>query len=161
MMQIMPATGAYFGLSKNDLYDAKTNIDFGAMSEVDDAKLEELLDHRSTIRLDEAELGNLKAGLENAKRMLYITDNAGEVVLDKIFIRVLKQLYPDLEIAVLVRGFPTLNDAVREDVESIGMAEYAKILENGKTAILSTSETNTAMIQAALKAGFVIKENPT
>lgn len=31
MMQIMPATGAYFGLSKNDLYDAKTNIDFGAM----------------------------------------------------------------------------------------------------------------------------------
>jgi len=33
----------------------------------------------------------------------------------------------------------------------------AKILEQGKTAILSTAETNTAMIKAAQKAGFVLK----
>lgn len=106
-------------------------IDFGAMSEVDDAKLEELLDNRSSITLDETELANLRNELAAAKRLMYITDNAGEVVLDKIFIRVLKQLYPEMEIAVLVRGFPTLNDAIREDVESIGMGEYALILENG------------------------------
>ena len=36
-----------------------------------------------------------------------------------------------------------------------------KILENGKTAVLSTHETNAAMIRAALKAGFAVKENPT
>ena len=31
MMQIMPKTGAYYGLTKQDLYNEKINIDFGAM----------------------------------------------------------------------------------------------------------------------------------
>lgn len=106
-------------------------IDFGAMSDVDDAKLEELLDNWSSVLLSEEEIAYLRRDLETAERLLYITDNAGEVVLDKICIRVLKQLYPQLEVGVLVRGLPTLNDAVREDVESIGMAEFAHILDNG------------------------------
>ena len=37
----------------------------------------------------------------------------------------------------------------------------SKILASGKTAVLTTHETNKAMIQAALRAGFVVKNNPT
>lgn len=36
----------------------------------------------------------------------------------------------------------------------------AKILEQGKTAILSTAETNYSMIHAAQKAGFVLCQSP-
>lgn len=106
-------------------------IDFGAMSDVDDEKLEELLNNWSSIQLDDAEVDNLKGELERAKKILYITDNAGEIVLDKVFIIILKQLYPDMEIGVLVRGRPILNDATIEDAESIGLTRLVHVLDNG------------------------------
>ena len=106
-------------------------IDFGAMSDVNEEKLHELLSNRTEIRLDEAELAHLKQDLGQAKRLAYITDNAGEIVLDKIFISELKKLYPELEIGVIVRGFPTLNDATSADAEYVGMDREAVIISNG------------------------------
>ena len=44
-------------------------------------------------------------------------------MLDKVFIRILKKLYPQLDITVVVRGFPTLNDATYEDAEDIGFRD--------------------------------------
>lgn len=112
-------------------------IDFGAMSEVKEEKLNELLDKRTGIKLDAAELMNLRNELGCAKRLVYITDNAGEIVLDKLFIRVLKDLYPDLEIAVLVRGFPVINDATRADAAYIGLDKMITVIDNG-TAVPGT-----------------------
>lgn len=106
-------------------------IDFAGVVDVQESKLQELLDARADIVLNAEELASLKTELANAKRLLYITDNAGEIVLDKIFIRVLKDLYPDLEIAVLTREYPVLNDATLEDAQEIGMDQLVKVLPNG------------------------------
>ena len=106
-------------------------IDFGAMDTVDEGKLNELLEKREEIELSSDELSNLKNDIEKGKNLLYITDNAGEIVLDKVFIRVLKNLYPHLNIKVMVRGVPTLNDATIKDALEIGMNDFAQVISNG------------------------------
>lgn len=106
-------------------------IDFGAMDDVSEDQLGELLESRADVTLNEDELARLKNELEEAGTLVYITDNAGEIVLDKIFIRVLKRLYPQLDITVVVRGFPTLNDATYEDAEDIGLTDIVNVMLNG------------------------------
>ena len=106
-------------------------IDFGAMDDVNEDLLVELLENREDVDLNVDELIKLKKELKEAEKLVYITDNAGEIVLDKVFIRVLKKLYPQLDITVIVRGFPTLNDATYEDAEDIGLTDMVNVMPNG------------------------------
>jgi len=69
--------------------------------------------------------------LENSKMLLYLADNAGETVFDKLLIEVLKLHYPQIEILYAVRGYPTINDAVYEDAVASGIDEVAKIIDSG------------------------------
>ncbi|MCQ4746134.1 ARMT1-like domain-containing protein, partial [Blautia producta] len=55
-------------------------IDFGAMAEVEEEKLDKLLSGRSGMRLDQEEAARLEQELAEALRLVYITDNAGEIV---------------------------------------------------------------------------------
>ncbi len=72
----------------------------------------------------------LKTEIEKAKTVLYLGDNAGEIVLDKLFIRTInhKNLY------FAVRGNPVINDATIEDAELVKMHEVAKVISNGDDA---------------------------
>ncbi len=128
-------------------------IDFGAMSEVKEEKLGELLSKRGEIRLSEEELEYLRADLANAKRLAYITDNAGEIVLDKIFLEVVKEFYPNLEVGVIVRGAPVLNDATYIDAKAVGLTEIASVIPNGTdvpgTPLDQVNETALTWIESA------------
>ncbi len=128
-------------------------IDFGAMSDVNKEKLEELLQNRRKTVLDETELENLREEILHAKKLVYITDNAGEIVLDKIFIQVLKEMNKTLEICVLVRGVPVLNDATYMDAQEVGIAELVKVVSNGTdvpgTPLDKISEEAFAQIDSA------------
>lgn len=106
-------------------------IDFGAMSDVKEEKLTELLAGYERLTLDGEETLRLRRELAAARRLVYITDNAGEIVLDKIFIRTVKELWHSLDVTVVVRGFPTLNDATKEDARYVGMESLAPVLSNG------------------------------
>lgn len=106
-------------------------IDFGALDDVNEEKLKGILESSHEIALDRQELENLRKELKEARQLMYIADNAGEIVLDKVCIRILKELYPQLEVTVLVRGEPVLNDATVEDAGLIGLDKMAKILSNG------------------------------
>ncbi len=106
-------------------------IDCGAMSDVNEEKLTELLAGYESLSLDGEETLRLREELAAAKRLVYITDNAGEIVLDKIFIRTMKELWPSLAVTGIVRGFPTLNDATKEDARYVGLESLALVLSNG------------------------------
>ena len=69
----------------------------------------------------------LKENIYNAKKILYIGDNAGEIVLDRLFIENL----PTEKITFAVRGGPALNDATREDAEMTGMTDIVNIIDTG------------------------------
>ena len=106
-------------------------IDFGAMHSVDDALLEDILSKADSEPLDDELYRGLRSELEKAKKLVLITDNCGEIVLDKLLLSVLSRLYPSIELSVLVKGSPAINDATEADAFEIGMERYARIVENG------------------------------
>lgn len=87
------------------------------------ATLERVL--RAPFAIDHSEL--LKSALDKARSVLYLGDNAGEIVFDKLFIETIG--HPNLVYAV--RGAPVINDATIEDAEYVGMSEVARVVSNG------------------------------
>ena len=106
-------------------------IDFGALNEVDDKKLGELFAEAENDTVDEKEWAALKADMEKGQSLVYLTDNCGEIVLDKLFIKEIKKAYPKLDITVIVRGANVLNDATMEDAKAVGLTEGVKVIGNG------------------------------
>jgi damage-control phosphatase, subfamily I len=72
----------------------------------------------------------LKKALKNAKTVLYLGDNAGEIVFDKLFIKTIN--HPNL--TYVVRGAPVINDATMEDAEYVGMKKLVNVISNGYDA---------------------------
>ena len=107
-------------------------IDFGALDgRVSDAQLDDLLDRAHEDVIDPAEYANLISDLAKAKKLLYLTDNAGEIVLDMLLIEALQKDFPALDICVCVRGGPILNDATCTDAEEIGLSRLVRVIDSG------------------------------
>lgn len=106
-------------------------IDFGAMNNVDEEELQKLLDSSSNNHVDEQEYAALRADLEKAKKVVYLTDNCGEIVMDKLLIEEILKLNPKVEVTVIVRGFPVLNDVTMEDAIQVGLTEMVNVIGNG------------------------------
>jgi damage-control phosphatase, subfamily I len=68
--------------------------------------------------------------IEQAKKILYLCDNTGEICLDKLLI---KQIGPE-KVCVAVRGLPILNDATMEDAVTCGLTDIVKVIDNGSDA---------------------------
>jgi uncharacterized protein with ATP-grasp and redox domains len=68
----------------------------------------------------------LREALATAGRVLYLADNAGETVFDRVLIEAL-----DVPVAYAVKGGPTLNDATREDALAAGLDQAAQIVSTG------------------------------
>jgi len=68
--------------------------------------------------------------LARSKSLLYLGDNAGEIVWDKILIEELFENF-NLDIIYAVRGFPILNDVTMEDAHFVGMDKLVKVVSNG------------------------------
>lgn len=82
--------------------------------------------------------------LKTAKSLLYIGDNCGEIVLDKIFIEMIQEKYPALHVFFAVRGTNIINDVTVSDCKMVGLDQYATVIENGSedlgTVLSHTSE---------------------
>ena len=97
-------------------------LDFSALyGEVSFDKLDEMLDKALEMPLDEECYEKLRRDLAKGRKLLYLTDNAGEIGFDRILGEVIHQQYPNLEITFCVRGAPVLNDATRADAEFMGI----------------------------------------
>ena len=105
-------------------------LDFSALyGEVSFDKLDEMLDKALEMPLDEECYEKLRRDLARGRKLLYLTDNAGEIGFDRILGEVIHQQYPDLEITFCVRGAPVLNDATRADAEFMGIP--FPVIDNG------------------------------
>lgn len=112
-------------------------IDFGAMDTVNEKKLNKMLSAVEDKEVNKVEVENLRQEIIVAKKLVYLTDNCGEIVLDKLFIEQIKKLNPALKISVIVRGKDILNDCTTTDAKEVGMYEIADVVSNG-TAIAGT-----------------------
>lgn len=71
---------------------------------------------------------------KNAKNVLYLTDNAGEIALDKLFVQELKNL--GANVIVAVKAGPILNDALFGDATAVGMDKVAdNVISTGSDSV--------------------------
>jgi len=80
--------------------------------------------------VDESALDRLEAAVKKADRILYLGDNAGESVFDKLLI----EQFGAKPVIYGVRGAPTINDVTESDAVASGLAEVATLLSNGSDA---------------------------
>ena len=105
-------------------------MDFAALQDqVSFEKLEEMLYDALKMPLDMQVYASMRQDLQKGKKLLYLTDNAGEIGMDRIFAQEIHKAYPHLDITFCVRGGLTVNDATREDAAFVGIP--FPVIDNG------------------------------
>lgn len=127
-------------------------LDFAALQgNVSFEKLEQMLEEALKMELDLQVCNDLKEDLSKGKKLLYLTDNAGEIGMDRIFAEAIQKAHPQLEITFCVRGGITVNDATREDAALVGIP--FPVIDNGNlvsgTELSLLSEEAKAAIDSA------------
>ncbi len=104
-------------------------IDLGAKSGLTDADIHASLEQAASEEL----LGDLEAfrsAVSAAKNILYLADNAGEIVFDRLLIEQLPREW----VTFAVRGAPILNDVTRVDATTVGIDTLVEVIDNGTDA---------------------------
>jgi len=109
---------------------ASNIIDFGAIQNLDEQTIDNVMSESSAIPLDRAAVELFRREVERAETILYLGDNAGEIVCDRLLIEQL----PREKITFVVRGNPVLNDATIADAEAVGMTKIVPVIDNGYDA---------------------------
>jgi uncharacterized protein with ATP-grasp and redox domains len=106
------------------------SVDFAAHAVVNlDKEMQDVV--KTGIAIDDSP--SLFADLRPAQRILYIGDNSGEIVFDKIFIEELLRQDPTKKIVFAVRGGPIINDATIFDARDIGLDKIVPILHSSQS----------------------------
>jgi uncharacterized protein with ATP-grasp and redox domains len=104
-------------------------IDLGVNGSLTDADVRRSVEQALRDPVD-GPLDGLRAAAGRAETILYLADNAGELVFDRLLIA---QLSPH-RVTVAVRGSPVLNDATMADARSVGLLDFVEVIENGSDA---------------------------
>lgn len=130
-------------------------LDFSALgNQVSFHKLDEMLEDALTMELDAQVVDRFRRDLEDGRKLLYLTDNAGEIGFDRIFAEVIAKQHPHLEITFCVRGAVTLNDATREDAAAVGIP--FPVIDNGNRVPGTQMDLLSAEAKQALEEADVI-----
>ena len=117
-------------------------IDFGAKAH-GDIDIDHEINNIDNLEFQIFDFPALENKLKTAKEILYIGDNAGEIVFDRILIAEIKKEYPEIDIVFAVREKPIINDVTLEDAEFAGMSDDATVISSGSiypgTVLLETS----------------------
>ncbi len=105
-------------------------IDLGVKTSIAESNIEKIITDCLTVDFDKSQIEDFRNSISRAERILYITDNAGEIIFDKLLIEQL----PQEKITVAVRGKPVINDATMEDAELAGLTEIVNVIDNGSDA---------------------------
>ena len=128
-------------------------IDFGVTTDVRESMIHEGIEHALRAPLPAEALDAFRTSLSTTDDLLYLGDNAGEIVFDRLLIETLS--VPNVTFAV--RGGPVINDVTVEDTRIAGLPEPIAVIDNGYDApgtILNAC--SKAFQERFLEAGMVI-----
>ncbi|MFP4058933.1 MAG: damage-control phosphatase ARMT1 family protein [Bacteroidales bacterium] len=94
----------------------------------------------------------LRQEIKQAGSILYLGDNAGEIVFDKLLIETIN--HPN--VTFVVRGFPVINDATRFDAEQTGLDKICRIIDNGHDAPSTLMEHASSQLREAFENADLI-----
>lgn len=105
-------------------------IDFGVNSVVEQSQVERTIADSLTEPLDMEAMEEFRDATSQAEDILYLGDNTGEIVFDRLLIEQL----PYEKITFAVKGGPILNDATMEDAQVVGLTDIVNVIDNGSDA---------------------------
>ena len=106
-------------------------IDLGAQAEY--GSIRSIIEHSVESQLDQEQYRKFEVCVSQASLILYLADNAGEIVFDRILIEQLLQIKKS-KIVFVVRAKPIINDATLEVALQVGIDKVATIISNGSDA---------------------------
>ncbi len=128
-------------------------IDFSPGYELTDRALKEFFDRFGSEALEIDHTAHLREDILRAKSIVYIGDNCGEIVLDKLLLKRIRTLNSDAPIHFVTKGAPILNDSVAQDALSVGIQQYANVIDHGDncpgTVLHRTSEEFRKIFESA------------
>lgn len=105
-------------------------IDFGIFTSVDiEGTILKAINN--PLAVDEFDI--FKKAISDTDTILYLTDNAGEIVFDRILIETL--ISADKKVTVVVKGSPVINDSTIEDALESGLTGICEVVDNGSDAV--------------------------
>lgn len=130
-------------------------LDFSALQgNVSFEKLDEMLSKAKDIDIAGDTFDRFCRELSTGRKLLYLTDNAGEIGFDRVFAETLQRVYPHLEITFCVRGGVTQNDATREDAAEVGIP--FPVIDNGNQIAGTQIDQLSPEAKQALETADVI-----
>lgn len=105
-------------------------IDFGIFTSVD---IEGSISKALEIDIAVDEYQSFRQDVHNTDEILYLLDNSGEIVFDKLLIEEL--VFSGKKVKAVVKGAPVLNDATKADAEQINLAAACEVIDNGSDAV--------------------------
>ncbi|MBQ7566750.1 MAG: DUF89 family protein [Oscillospiraceae bacterium] len=123
-------------------------LDFAILRKDDvDAGIEKTIREAQDAALDETEYWHFADDLAEAKQLLILGDNAGEIAFDTLAVRQIQRQFPALRVVYGVRGGYALNDATREDSAYVGMDKLVTVIDNGS----SISATELSLLGSEMR----------
>lgn len=117
-------------------------IDFGIFTSVDiEGAIRKALNNQLAVD----DYSSFKNAISIADKILYLTDNAGEIVFDRLLIETLIHL--GKEVKAVVKGSPVINDSTMEDAEESGLTEVCDVIDNGSEAVGTILEWTSSVFQ--------------
>jgi uncharacterized protein with ATP-grasp and redox domains len=102
-------------------------IDFGVKTSLTASDLEKTIAQSLNGRFNNNQIQEFRDAVRRAENILYLADNAGEIVFDRLLIEQL----PVEKITVVVKGTPVINDATIEDANIAGLTQIVEVIDNG------------------------------
>jgi uncharacterized protein with ATP-grasp and redox domains len=119
--------------------------------------VEKIIDDIKNMPLGVDDYGKFRESLDKAANILYIGDNAGELVFDKVFVEELLKLGKNIVFSV--KSGPIINDATMEDAEEVGLCSLVKVIETGNNKIgVNFSHASKEFLEEFRKADLIISK---
>jgi damage-control phosphatase, subfamily I len=102
-------------------------IDLGVKTSIAESDIKKVIRDCLKADFDNQPLEDFRNAVNHACKILYLADNAGEIVFDRLLIEQL----PTEKVMVVVKGKPVINDATMEDADFTGLKEIVEVVDNG------------------------------
>jgi uncharacterized protein with ATP-grasp and redox domains len=112
-------------------------IDFGVKTSLAESDIEKTISDSLSGYLNPEQIQGFKNTVTEAEKIIYLADNAGEIVFDRLLIEQL----PYEKVTVVVKGNPVINDATIEDADVAGLTRIVEVIDNGSDAPGTILET--------------------
>ncbi len=127
-------------------------IDFGASNHLRDEAVTIAIRESLQCDLDHGTLTAMREEIAAAETILYLCDNTGEIVFDRVLIEEL----PLERVTAVVRGAPIINDATMADAKNVGLTDLVRVIDNGTDAPGTILKQCDAELRSLFDAADVI-----